>query len=401
MLKIGVLKEGKVPQDRRVPFVPNHITKLEQNSSEINVKVQRSDIRCYSDREYESVGINLVDEISDCDILFGVKEVPISELIANKTYLFFSHTTKEQTYNRSLLKEILNKKITLIDYEGLTDNNSQRIVAFGRYAGIVGAYNGLFTYGLKFNHFKIRRANECFDLEDLKLEYSKIKLPAIKIALTGSGRVAQGALEVLDGIGIRSVSAEDYLSKEFGEPVYTQLLSHHYNSRLDESSFTNNDFYQSPQLFKSNFLKFAHQTDLLIAGAYWHPEAPVLFTKSDLLNKHFNIKVIADITCDIEGSIPTTIRSTTIDEPIYDYNPLTNKEEDAFSDKDNISVMAIDNLPNELPRNASQDFGSELINNVIPHFLNGDKEEVLARATITKDGKLTDRFKYLQAYVDG
>jgi len=401
MLKIAMIKEGKIPQDKRVPLIPGHITKLEQDYSEISVHVQRSKIRCYTDSEYESAAIRLVDSIADCEILVGVKEVPIPELIANKTYLFFSHTTKEQPYNKSLLKEILKKRITLIDYEGLTDSSGKRIVAFGRYAGIVGAYNGLLTYGNKFDLYRLRHAQECFDLEDLKTEYTKVKLPPVKIALTGGGRVALGAMEVLNGAGIRKVSPEEYLSEAFDEPIYTQLNSHDYNKSRDGTVFIDSTFHKNPKAFESDFLKFAHKTDLLIAGAFWHPDAPVLFSKSDLKDNNFRIKVIADITCDIEGSIPTTIRATTIDEPIYDYNRLNHQEEPAFAKPDNISVMAIDNLPNELPRNASQDFGNELIKNVIPHFLNGDKEEVLARATITKDGKLTERFKYLQDFVDG
>ncbi len=401
MVKIGVIREGKIPVDKRVPLIPEHINQLTKDYPDIRVWVQRSELRCYPDEEYAGAGIAVKDSVADCDILLGVKEVPVPELVAGKTYLFFSHTTKEQPYNRGLLRAILQKNITLIDYENLTDQHGHRIVAFGRYAGIVGAYNGLLTYGRKFNLFNLRRAHTCFDLADLTTEYAKIKLPPIKIAITGGGRVAHGAMEVLDGAGIRKVSVKEYLEQEFDQPVYAQLHSHHYNKHRQGAAFSDDDFHRHPEEFVPDFLKFAWQTDLLIAGAYWDPAAPVLFTKEDLLNEKFRIKVIADITCDIEGSIPTTIRPTTIDEPFYDYSPRDFAEAPPFSASENITVMAIDNLPNELPRNASQDFGRELINHVLPLFVTGDDEQVLERATIARNGRLTPKYQYLSSYVAG
>jgi alanine dehydrogenase len=399
MVKIGVIREGKVPVDKRVPLIPEHVVQLTQKHADFEVCVQTSDFRCYPDSSYQQLGIEVKEYIADCDILLGVKEVPIPELIPDKTYFFFSHTIKEQPYNRDLLRAILQKNITLIDYEALTDQHGRRIVAFGRYAGIVGAYNGLLTYGIKYNLFKLRRAHECFDLEDLKTEYSKISLPPIKIVITGGGRVAHGAMEVLDRAGIRKVSPNEFLDEQYDEPVYAQLHSHHYNKHKAGAAFTDDDFHHRPEDFLPDFLKFARQTDLLIAGAFWHPEAPVLFTREDLQDERFRIRVIADITCDIEGSIPTTLRPTTIDQPFYDYNPASFAEAKPFSSRDNITVMAIDNLPNELPRNASQDFGHELINNVLPLFIEGDDEEILERATIAKNGALTTKFNYLHDFV--
>ncbi len=401
MIKIGIIREGKIPVDKRVPLIPEHILQLTGKYPELEVCVQKSEVRCYPDKDYLTAGIAVEESVAGCDILLGVKEVPIPELVAGKTYMFFSHTTKEQPYNRNLLREILKKNITLIDYENLTDQHGRRIVAFGRYAGIVGAYNGLLTYGRKFGLFNLRRAHACFDLADLTTEYDKIKLPPIKIAITGGGRVAHGAMEVLDGAGIRQVPPKEYLQQEFAEAVYTQLHSHHYNKHRLGAAFSDDDFHRHPEEFESDFLKFARQTDLLIAGAYWDPAAPVLFTKEDVTREGFRIKVIADITCDIEGSIPTTIRPTTLDDPFYDYSPQTFSEMPPFSDPKNITVMAIDNLPNELPRNASQDFGRELVNNVLPLFVTGDEEEVLARATIAHQGKLTPKFHYLKPYVAG
>jgi len=399
--RIGIIKEGKIPIDRRVPFTPLQSREILDKFSNATVVCQDSDIRCFKSEEYHQNGIEVVSDVSDCDILMGVKEVPIENLIADKTYFFFSHTIKEQPYNRDLLREILNKNIRLIDYETLTDSNGQRIVAFGRYAGIVGAYNGVLTYGKRYNLFDLRPAHTCFDLEDLKTEFEKVKLPSIKIAITGGGRVAKGAMEVLTGMGVRRVSPAEYLNERFDEAVFTQLNSRDYNKTKDGSVFSREEFYQSPENFETDFLKYSHMTDLLIASAYWDPRAPKLFRREDILDPAFKVKVIADITCDIDGSIPSTKRPSTIDDPIYDYEPTGDTTVPALSDEGNITVMAVDNLPCELPRNASEDFGRELIDNVLPSLLGDDKEEVIKRATIAKDGKLTAQYSYLQNYVDG
>lgn len=400
MIKIGLIREGKVPVDKRVPITPSQAVEL-QNNYDVVVVAQSSKIRCYSDDEYKSIGISVVEDVSDCDILLGVKEVPLRELIENKTYFFFSHTTKEQPYNQQLLKTIVDKKIRLIDYEGLTNGKGARVVAFGRYAGIVGAYNGIMTFGKRSQLFEIRPANLCYDLEDLKTEFKKVKLPPIKIVLTGRGRVSKGAMEVLDGMNIAKISPQDFLAKSFEYPVYTQAHSNEYNKTKDGSLFSMDEFHDSPHKFEGDFLKYTKQADLLIAGAFWDPNAPVLFTNEDAIKSDFKIKVIADITCDIEGSIPSTLRPSTIDSPIYDYSAIEGKEKPGFSDKENITVMAVDNLPCELPINASNDFGVQLMDNVLPHLFNGDTEEVIKRATITENGVLAEKYSYLQNFLEG
>lgn len=399
-MKIGIIKEGKVPVDRRTPLSPHHAQKLKNDHPGIDVVVQSSDIRCFSDQEYKDHNIEVVEDVTDCDVLLGVKEVPIEMLIPEKTYFFFSHTIKAQPYNRDLLRAILKKDIKLIDYEVLTNKAGVRIVAFGRYAGLVGAYNAIWTYGQRYNFYNIRRAHECFDLEDLKKEFSKVRLPAIKIALTGGGRVAKGAMEVLDGIGILKVTPAQYLNEIFDKPVYTQLNSRDYHKHVEEQTYKRSEFYSHPERYKGDFLKYAKVTDLFIAGAFWSPDAPVLFNNEDILRPDFKIKVIADITCDIEGSIPSTKRPSTIDDPIYDYNPSDGKVEAPLLDEGNITVMAIDNLPCELPRDASIDFGNELVDNVLPNLIKEDIDQVIKGATITEKGKLTQQFSYLQDYVD-
>jgi len=400
MVKVGLIREGKVPVDKRVALTPAQAIEL-QNNFDVKVVVQPSDIRCFKEEEYKAIGIEIVEDVTDCDILLGVKEVPMPELIPNKTYFFFSHTSKEQPYNQKLLQTIIEKRIRLIDYEGLTDGRGARVVAFGRYAGIVGAYNGIKTYGERFNLFKLRPANACYDLDDLKTDYSKVKLPPIKIILTGRGRVSKGAEEVLLGMKITRVTPQQFLLEQFDCPVYAQVHSNEYNKTIDGNPFDIKVFHSNPNGFEGDFLRYAKEADLLIAGAFWNPHAPVLFTREDASKPDFNIKVIADITCDIEGSIPSTLRPSTIADPVYDYSANAGTEKPAFSNNSNITVMAVDNLPCELPINASNDFGEQLINNVLPHLFSGDKEEVIKRATITENGKLTEKYRYLQNFLDG
>ena len=365
-MKIGIIRENKIPEDKRVPLTPSQCKEVLQKFSGVQIKVESSDIRCYNDSDYKKEGIEVVENVSDCDVLLGVKEVPAELLIENKTYFFFSHTIKEQEYNRDLLREILKKKIRMIDYEVLTDVDKRRIIAFGRYAGIVGAYNGIWTFVKRYRLFDLRRAHNCFDLEDLKSEFEKVKLPISKIVVTGGGRVAKGAIEVLLGMNIRQVSPAQLLSHDYDEAVFAQLNSRDYHVHKSGEEFKRTEFYKHPDRFDSTFLNFAKQSNILIAGAYWDPRSPVLFNRHDMISPDFKIRVIADITCDIEGSIPSTKRPTTIDDPIYDYNPSDDREEQALSDEGNVTVMAVDNLPCELPRDASRDFGEELIKNVLP-----------------------------------
>ena len=401
MLKLALIKEGKKPIDRRVALTPAQARNLQQEYSHVKVVAQKSPIRCYPDSEYLEAGIEVQPAVADCDILIGIKEVPVDELIAGKTYLFFSHTIKKQAYNRGLLREILNKNIRLIDYERLTDEEGNRLIGFGRWAGIVGAYNGILAWGKRYNLFDLRRASACFDLNDLKQEYSKVKLPNIKIIVTGSGRVAQGAMEVLRGMNIRQVSPEAYLSEEFSEAVFTQLRSKDYHTRRSGGLYQQQEFYQSPELYNADFLKYTKVTDLLIAASYWNPKSPVLFSKEDIRKEDFRIRVIADVTCDIEGSVPCTLKASTIAEPLYDYDPATESIATPLSDKKNITIMAIDNLPCELPRDASESFGRQLMEQVLPSLLGTDSRGIIKRATIAEEGSLTPAYQYLQAYSEG
>jgi len=401
-MKVGIVREGKVPPDKRVPLTPDQCIEVMKNFPNVEVIVQPSPIRCFKDEEYTEKGIMLQEDLSNCDILLGVKEVKIDDLLPDKTYFFFSHTIKKQAYNRKLLQAMLAKKIQMVDYEVLTNKEGFRIIGFGRFAGLVGAYSGLRAFGLKNEIFELKPAHECDDLNEMLQHLDEITLPPIKIAVTGDGRVAGGVLEILNHMKIMRVSPEAFLcEEECDDPIFTQLLPGNYVRRKDSSVFDLMHFFNHPTEYENAFHPFAKTADVLIAAAYWDPKAPVLFTAEEMKESDFQISVISDITCDIEGSIPSTKRAATIADPFYDYNPFTGELEEAFSNPNNISVQAVDNLPCELPKDASLDFGRNLIDKVFSSLFGEDIDRVIERASITKDGKLTEKFSYLQDFADG
>jgi len=399
-MKLGIIKERKNPPDRRVVLTPLACKELLKKYTELSIKVESSDNRFFTDEDYINSGLDIVNDVSDCDVLLGVKEVPINELIPEKKYFFFSHTYKKQPYNRDLLQAILSKNIELYDHEVIINEKGQRLVAFGRYAGIVGAYNGFRTYGLKYDLYKLPKAEELHDQLMLIHELQKIELPNIKIVLTGKGRVGNGAKEMLDGMGMREVSVKDYLTKTFEEPVFVQIDVLDYNKRKDGKVINQEDFFKNPKAYESNFMRFAKVSDMYIACHFYGDDSPYIFTREDAKSEEFKIRVVADISCDIDGPVASTIRPSTIAEPIYGYNPST-EEEDYFRKENVIAVMAVDNLPCELPKDASEGFGENFVKHVIPAFFNNDKDGVLERARMTENKQLTERFSYLQDYVDG
>ncbi|HEX5169965.1 MAG TPA: NAD(P)-dependent oxidoreductase [Cyclobacteriaceae bacterium] len=401
-IKLGIIREGKIPVDKRVPFTPAQVSEIIYKFPHVEIFCQHSSIRSFSDLEYEQTGIKVVHDLSHCDLLMGIKEVPLNNLIDHKTYLFFSHTMKKQPHNRRLLQAILKKNITLIDYEALTDAEGNRLVAFGRYAGIVGTYNCFWMIGKRYKNYSLRRAMDCIDYNDLKRELPKIKLPSqLRIVLTGSGRVGKGAEQILSDVGVRKVNPDDFLNHSFDEPVYVQLRSRDYHVDKSGREFSSEEFHSAPEKFDSDFLKYAQVADVLINGAYWNPGAPRLFSREEMLDPSFKIKIIADISCDIDGSVPATIKATDVNDPVYDYNPFSHTAEPPFSNEKFISIMAVDNLPCELPRSASEDFGRGLIDRVLPSLIVEDNKGVIMRATIAKGGKLTARFAYLSDYITG
>jgi alanine dehydrogenase len=399
-MKFGILKERKNPPDRRVVFSPDELTRLKQEHQNITVKVERSDIRVFTDSQYENLGIELTDDVSDCDILFGVKEVPVENLISNKSYFFFSHTIKKQPYNRKLLQAILEKNIDLYDYETIVDANNRRLIGFGRYAGIVGAYNSIRAFGIKFELFKLPKAETLSGKEALITHLKRLVLPPLKFVITGTGKVGNGAKEILDALKIKEVSVDHYLTKNYSQPVYTQIDVLNYNKRKDGQVLDFTDFYQNPNEYISDFEKFTKVSDIYISGHFHANEAPAILTRKMLQSKDCKIKVVADVSCDVNGPIACTLRSSTIADPLYGYFPNEDKEVEVFHPAA-IVVMAVDNLPCELPKDASEGFGEMVLEHVIPAFFNDDKDGILQRAKITENGKLTPRFSYLQDYVDG
>ena len=401
-MKIALIKERKNPPDRRVVLTPAQAKELLSQYTDLEIVAETSNIRAFTDDEYREAGINVVEDVSDADVLLGVKEVPVDALIPNKKYFFFSHTIKKQPYNRKLLRAILDKNITLFDHETIVDEKGMRLVAFGYYAGVVGAYNTIRTYGKKSGLFDIPRAIDLKDKAELIKTLKSIKnlIPPVKIVLTGKGRVGNGAKEILDAMGIKEVAPKSFLQDSFNEPVYTQIDVDWYNKHKEGKAFDFQEFFTHPERFYGDFEKFTKVADIYIAGHFYGEGAPYILTREHLLAPDNKIKVVGDISCDIDGPVATTIKASTIADPIYGYDPVTGKEVDYKNNKA-IACMTVDNLPNEIARDASEGFGQNFEKYIIPAFFNGDKDGILARAKMTENGQLTERFKYLQDYVDG
>ncbi len=400
-MKFAIIREEKNPSDSRVVLTPKQVANL-RDEKQLDIVVQSSKVRSYRDAEYRELGVPVVDGVSDCDIMIGVKEVPVEALMADKTYFFFSHTIKEQAYNRKLLQKVLANNIRLIDYEVITNEEGQRLIAFGVFAGMVGAHNGVWTYGKRTDAFNLPRLHNLESYADAVEIYKQTTLPPMRIALTGTGRVSTGAAKVLDDMGVQKVSAFDYVKGAGEGPVYTQLSSFFYARRKDRKVFDDiQDFYKNPKEYDSDFHHFLPCTDIMINGIYWDNKAPAFFTKEQMQSDDFKLSVIADVTCDIApvSSIPSTLKASTIPDPIFGYDPAKDMEV-APHGEGVIDMMTIDNLPNELPRDASEAFGEMFIEHVLPE-LTKDESELLDRATITKSGKLTSYFEYLKGYVEG
>ena len=399
-MKFAIIKERKNPPDRRVVFSPEKLAEARAQFPKAEFIVESSDVRIFPDSAYKALGFKVTDDVSDCDVMIGVKEVPIENLIPNKKYFYFSHTIKKQPYNRKLLVAMLEKNIEMYDHETIVKKSGARLIGFGRYAGLVGAYNGFRALGLRDGLFNLPKVETLADLDEVKRELDKIKLPNIKILLTGTGKVAQGAKEILDHLKIKEVSDALYLTSKFTEPVYVMADVMEYAKRKDGKVGEKWEFYKDPTGYESNFMPYAKETDMFIAGHFYGNNAPYLFTRQDAKSKDFNINLVADISCDVDGPVASTLRASTIADPFYGYDAKTEKEV-AFNAKDAITVMAVDNLPCELPKDASEGFGEMFLEHVIPAFFNDDERGILKRAKITENKKLTERFSYLQDYVDG
>ena len=399
-MKFAVIQERKSPPDRRVVLDPKSCKNLLSTFPSAELIIESSPIRAFSDMDYSSAGLEVVADVSAAEVLIGVKEVPIEALIPNKSYFFFSHTIKKQPYNRKLIQAILDKNITLYDHETLVNESNHRLIGFGYYAGVVGAYNGLRALGLKLNCFELPKATDLNDRAALNAQLDLLTIPNVKIILTGSGRVGQGAKEILDHLNIKKVSVDQFLNNSFKKAVYVQLDVLDYCKRQDGTTLGKKDFFNYPEAYQSTFDRFTSVADFFIAGHFYGKGAPAFFTREQAKSPRFNLKVVADISCDIDGPVACTIRPSTIDKPIYGYDAETETEVN-FSNASAIAVMAVDNLPCELPKDASEGFGHTFVEKIIPAFFNQDAFGVLKRSKMTENGKLTDAFSYLQAYIEG
>lgn len=397
MITIGLIREGKIPADNRVALTPSQCKWIHQNHNNIRVIVQSSPDRCFSDREYEASGVEVTDDVSSADVLLGIKEVPIAQLVPNKTYLFFSHTRKQQPHNRGLMRAILEKNIRLIDYECLEHEDGQRIIGFGFFAGVVGAHNGMMAYGTRTGLYKMDRVYKQRSFRELIHTYFGLRLPNVKIAVTGSGRVAHGILEIMNLMGIHEVEPDDYLRRRFAYPVYTQLKGADLYAHKSDGTYSRANFHANPEQFFCKFLPYAEQTDILMNGVYWDKNVPRLFEKNDVANDNFVIRTIADITDDADGSVPINLGDQTIEDPIYGVDRISLAKTAPYL-PGSIDVMAVGNLPNELPRDASRYFGEQLIKFVLEDLVKGGST-VIDRATMARDGRLAKEFEYLRDYV--
>ena len=405
---ISIIREARVDENR-APLSPNQIRTLINKFSNLQVFVQPSKKRCFKDEDYLKAGAKIKEDISYSDIIFGVKEVEISTLIENKTYLFFSHTSKVRkdinqitqdkaiTYKKDLLREVIKKKITLIDYENIREISGKeyRYLGFGRFAGIVGCYNTLNLYLKLHNKQLLPRAFQINSYEKIKKLISKQNFNKLKILQTGRGNVAKGSMEVLKHANIKQVSINDYLNKKYNEGVFCNISTREYVERKDGKNYSVKDFTSNPHEYKSNVKKYLFEADMFITGHYWEPKFPKLFYPNQI-NEFKNLKIIGDITCDINGGVPTTIRSTTIAKPYYSIDINSMKEIDLGSK--GIAVMAVDNLPSELPNEASEEFGDSLISEVLPYLINKDDGRI-CRATTASKGKFCTLYDYLENFI--
>lgn len=396
MLTIGLIREGKNPPDTRVALTPAHCKFINKTQDNVNIIVQSSPNRCYSDAEYLRAGVEVKADISECDVLLGIKEVPLEMLIANKTYLFFSHTKKLQPYNQKLLHKIIEKNITLIDYECLEHEDGKRIIGFGFFAGVVGAHNGMMAFGKRTGLFHLDRVNSNKTFNDLIHTYFGLHLPPIKIAVTGSGRVAHGVLEIMNLMGIHEVEPEEYLERKFPYPVYVHLKGRDLYRHKETNLYNREDFHHNPKEYYCTFSQYLPHTDILMNGIYWDHDIPRLFEKEALPSADFKIQTIADITDDMYGSVPCNLGDSTIDDPVYGVDVKTMQKTEPYL-PGSIDVMAVGNLPNELPRDASRYFGQQLIKFVIKDIVDGGSKTI-EKATIIDSGKLTAHYAYMKEY---
>ncbi len=427
MKKLGIIKETKNKWERRVPLNPQAVQELIQKGFE--VIVQPSKIRIYKDEEYSSVGAKLSSDLSECDFIIGVKEIPINDLIPEKPHLFFSHTIKGQDYNIPLLQKILDDKITLFDYEKIENNQNRRLVFFGKFAGYAGMVDTLHGLGQRlmqqFNietpFLKVKHSYQYESVQDaidqIKIIGEEIKkngLPAeitpFNIFLLGYGHVSQGCQEILTALPIVKISPaqlEENSPNYENNKIYLSVFKEeHLVERKDGAKFDLLDYFKNNGKYKSRLQIYLQYCSVYMNAIYWNLQCPVFLPNSYLnkiQDKNPKLIIIGDITCDIEGSVQATIKETCPDNPVFIYNAKTGKETDGYKGE-GFAVMAVDNLPCEFPKEASDCFSESLMpfieqmlnNDYSKPIIDSDLPDEIKSACIAHQGKLEDNFKYLK-----
>lgn len=431
---IGIRYEDKYMMERRAPLTPKHVERLIK-SKKLDFVVQTSEKRVFTDEEYIKAGAKIAKDLKKCSVIFGVKEMPESFFEEDKTYIFFSHVIKGQVYNMPMLRKMMEMKCNLIDYERVVDEQGKRLIFFGRYAGLAGMINSLWSMGLRLKEAgyktpfaQIKQAHHYNSLAEVREVISAVgqeiaekglpeELRPFTVAFTGYGNVSQGAQEILGLLPVKEISPEKllYLKRRSKLPdnlIYKIIFKEeHLVEPVDETAeFDLPEYYASPEKFKSSFEKYIPHIDMLINCIYWDSRYPRLVTK-DYLEKLFaagtpKLKVIGDISCDVNGSVECTEKATEIEDPIFVYHPDTRTHTMGHKG-DGILVMAVDILPSELPRDSSAGFADVLVNYVKAiadcdfneDFLTLDLPNAIKSALILHRGELTPHYKYLEEHV--
>ncbi len=426
---IGIREEDKSIFERRVAITPDVVKELV--SQGFKVIVEPSSHRIFPDSEFEKAGAELKKDLSEAKVIFGVKEVPKEKLMPEKTYVFFSHTIKGQSYNMPMLRKILELKDTLIDYEKITDDKGRRLIFFGKFAGFAGAIDALHLLGQKLksegesNIFEsVKRAYDYPSLKDAKEEISKLKnkiekgelpksLKPFIIGFAGYGNVSKGAQEILDLLGPKEITPEELLNGKYKKDgIYKVVFKeeHMVDPKEDGYEFELYDYYNNPEKYRGVFSRYLPHLNLLVNAIYWEERYPRIVTKEDMkkLWKEGNkkLKIIADISCDIEGAVEFTFECGEPDKPSLVYEPLKNSYHLGV-EGDGPAVLMVDILPSELPKEASEYF-SHVLREFIPDIVKADYsvsfEELnlpapIKRAVIAHGGELTPDYKYIENYL--
>ena len=434
--KICIRKETKNRWERRTPLTPDNVMRL-RNDQEISVAVEPSDLRVFPDEEYTDAGAELTQDLSRCDIILGIKEIPVPDILEGKTYLYFSHTIKGQKQNMRMLEKLVERKCTLIDYEKITDEKGRRLIFFGWYAGAAGVIDTLWAAGRRLEWEGVRNpfssimtAHEYADLQDAREHMAQVgrliatygipyNIRPFVVGITGTGNVSRGAQEILDLLPVVNVKPEELpllkKRKDSGNVVYKVVFDEKdmYVPIEEGTVFDLKDYYNNPKRYRSRFIDYIPYMSAIINCVYWDARYPRLLTKAqvkELYSGHMSpkLRIIGDISCDIEGSMEVTIKPTTPDSPVFVYDPWEDKDIPGWKGTGPV-VMAVENLPAEVPREATEYFGGKLME-FIPFLANagldGEVEDLklpkpLLNALILFKGQFTENFRYMQEYLKG